>query len=253
MTSGGISEIFKLLTPVKQKVKAKTKKWMLRKLDVSGNKIDIGILSSLRSMLAFGKSLRFLSITSLHKFNDDAQKTIISALKKNQSLKTLDLNYTTEDFYYKLRDKMNDREVKGEIVPIKVCFKDFVKYQRSAEKQTGSPDNTENVNPSNFHNRIQDYSAKVRLFNKEKVLRSKSKRDTSNSPGKQTDTVSNSKILIKPYARIDDTSEVSEVSSMTDDFITNYRMAKDGSISRPLINESSEIGAKYGSKWLHQI
>ena len=139
---------------------------------MSGNKTNIGILSSLRNMLNHSKSLRLLSISGLHKFNDEGQKTVITALKNNKYLKTIDIRYTTDDFYYKLRDKMSQREQKDQIEPIKIKFKDFVRYQKSAEKQV-EEDNNENINTTNFHDRIQDYSARVRLFNKEKVIRSK--------------------------------------------------------------------------------
>ena len=245
MTSVGISEVFRCFTKVRQS-KTKTKKCLLRRLDVSGNKTDIGILSALRSLLGHSKTLKFLCISGLHKFNDEGQKTVMTALKYNQHLQTLDLRFTTEEFYYKLREKMNYREVKGEVVPVKICFKDFVKYQKSAEKSDTIDD--ENINSTNFHDRIQDYSARVRLFNKEKVMRAKKWSDSRTSPSRpEQSSPSNPDIRIKQYDSIE---EESEVSSLTDNVVTCYRKSK---VQAEASLDPSNMTLGYAGQGLSQI
>lgn len=51
-------------------------------------------------------------MSGLHKFNEEGKKTVIKALRKNEWLRTLDLKNTTEEFYYNLRDKLEENEIK---------------------------------------------------------------------------------------------------------------------------------------------
>jgi len=75
----------------------------LRYLDVAYNLIEIGVLHSLRAMIEKSLTLRYLSISHLHKFNDHAIESLADSLILNQSLKLIDFKKCTKEFYFAMQ------------------------------------------------------------------------------------------------------------------------------------------------------
>lgn len=182
---------------------------MLRKLDISGNATDISIINALRSVLEAKTSLRTLAISNLHKINQKSQNIVIGSFVKNRGLRHLDLKNTTESFYYALREKVTERDSNDDSYPqLKISFTKFVQERGSSSKK--EDDNEENINTNNFHERVNDYSARVRLFNKERVK--SVKKIQPQEPKTKLELYK-----IKPAKQNSAVEEESEISELTDE------------------------------------
>lgn len=192
---------------------------MLRTLDISGNATDISIINALRCVLESNTTLRNLSISNLHKVNPGSQSIIINSFAKNKGLKNLNLKRTTEIFYYALREKMIEREESENEVPsIKISFTKFVQDFSSSDKK--DKENDENSNRLNMKEKVRDYSAKVRLLNKEKFQPLRKKDNSLSDSEGETGIVP-----AKTFSHHMD--EESDMSELTDDCMTSYRKFKD--------------------------
>ena len=71
----------------------------LKFLDVAYNFIDIGIVHQLRQLLTRNTTLKYFSISDLHRFTASAIDGIVDSLLKNESLVMVDFRQTSRDFF----------------------------------------------------------------------------------------------------------------------------------------------------------
>jgi hypothetical protein len=217
---------------------------VLSKLDISGNKTDISIINALRSVLETKSSLKSLSISNLHKINPKSQDIIINAFTKNKNLKNIDLKKTTEVFYYTLREKLQERE---EGPAVKISFTKFV-HDRGSDEKDEKDEKDENVNEINtFEKKANEYSARVRIINRENIFNRKSSKSSTKNSGKSSgnnlgkspgnnlgkSSAKNSKEPLSINTLKTESSkpqtteqEESEVSDITDNMITTYHKTR---------------------------
>ena len=76
-------------------------------LDLAYNFIDITVLHALRRMLERNKTLKYLSLNDLHRFNERAIESLIPSFAVNTALKMVDVKQVTREFYDQLCDGVN--------------------------------------------------------------------------------------------------------------------------------------------------
>ena len=79
----------------------------LKFLDLAYNFIDITVLHALRRMLERNKTLKYLSLNDLHRFNERAIESLIPSFAVNTALKMVDVKQVTREFYDQLCDGVN--------------------------------------------------------------------------------------------------------------------------------------------------
>jgi len=71
----------------------------LKFLDVAYNFIDVGIMHQLRQLLLRNTTLKYFSISDLHRFTAQAIDGVVDSLLKNEGLKMVDFRQTSRDFF----------------------------------------------------------------------------------------------------------------------------------------------------------
>ena len=90
----------------------------LKFIDLAYNFMDISVLHSLRRMLEKNRTLKYLSINDLHRFNERAIESLAPSFAANQSLKMVDLKQVTREFYEYLAEAVNGVGRRGAAGPI---------------------------------------------------------------------------------------------------------------------------------------
>ena len=175
----------------------------MKKLDISGNMIDISIIHAIRSAMD----------TNSTQNNLEVSKYINKCIANNKELINLDIKDISESFNNTPENnKRSSRIEKGSTLKLSIS-------KLNMNHDSGRKDDSENRNMNNIYEKVQDYSARVREINKKKFKPSKNL-TTENT---EDSTKLNIYEIPRPKAQDFIPEEDSKLSKSTENFITSYQ------------------------------